>query len=99
MLSAIAFESTDMLGANTTERFLYPPFNWVSLRITGHAMDLEFFSQIHAILRKTGHVTGYGILCGLTFRAVRGTARATVLRINSGGSGSGPVLGRHTHCY
>ena len=63
---------------------LYPLLNWIALRITGHPINFDFFTRLHMILRKVGHLSGYGLLCVLTFRAARGTARLRGLREHSG---------------
>jgi VanZ like family len=80
MIIVIMLESTDMFGSDQTSRLIYPVVNWITLNLTGHAMDYPFFLQLHAVLRKVGHLTGYGLLCAVWFRAIRATARGHLLR-------------------
>jgi VanZ family protein len=68
-LCVIAIESTDWLSAPHTSRFLYPLLHWL------FGFTPEQFEPIHAILRKTGHVVGYGTLCVLAFRSFRSASR------------------------
>lgn len=75
MIMVIATESTEMFGANETGGLIYPIVNWITLHVTGHPINYRLFELIHALLRKTGHLTGYGLLCAVWFRAIRGTAR------------------------
>ncbi len=61
-LCVICFESTPLMGGNRTGRWLTEI--WPS--ILGQA-NTPFFGEVHHILRKIGHFTGYGTL-GLLFR-------------------------------
>jgi VanZ family protein len=66
-LILIAIESSAMLSAQNTSRFLYPLLHFL------FSMDWEGFEVWHFYIRKSGHVVGYGILCILLFRAWRAT--------------------------
>lgn len=63
-MGVIAVESTGLLGSSNTASLL----RWLSPH-----MPLDQMMEIHHILRKTGHVVGYGILSWLCFRAWRAT--------------------------
>lgn len=62
-LVVIALESL-FLSSNVTGSWL-----WGILRALHLPMSWTTFGTLHHILRKAGHVTGYGILCVLVFRA------------------------------
>jgi VanZ family protein len=66
-LIVIAIESTAMLSANNTGRILYPILHYL------FNLDRDHFDDWHFLIRKGGHVVGYGILCILLFRAWRAT--------------------------
>ncbi len=57
----ILIESTRALGADNTSRWLRPAFELMFGRFSNAA-----WSQLHHLLRKTGHFIGYGTVC-LTF--------------------------------
>ncbi|PYX98444.1 MAG: hypothetical protein DMG71_00170 [Acidobacteria bacterium] len=67
-LLLIAIESTDVLSASHTSRFLYP-----LLKYLFGPIDLMKFYYWHGLARKAGHVVGYGILSVLLFRAWQAT--------------------------
>jgi VanZ family protein len=69
-LVLIAVESTDLLSANNTGRFLYALFT----SLFGHINPATFLHW-HHIARKLGHVVGYGILRVLLFRAWQASLR------------------------
>jgi VanZ family protein len=69
-LIVIAFESTAWLSAAHTSRILYPIFHFL------FGMSPENFEPWNFLLRKTGHVVGYGFLSFLLFRAWRETLPA-----------------------
>jgi VanZ family protein len=69
-LIVIAMESTAMASANNTSRMLYPLLHFL------FGMDLQHFEPLHFLLRKGGHVFGYGLLSILFFRAWRETLPA-----------------------
>lgn len=75
-LGLIALESTDLFSSSQTSRFLLPLLTWMF----GH-LNMEHFWLWHHMLRKIGHVVGYGILSLLLFRAWRGTLPATAAEI------------------
>jgi VanZ family protein len=66
-LGIIAIESTGLLSSENTGRFLYPLLHFL------FGVDPLRFALWHFLLRKSGHVFGYGILSVLLFRAWRAT--------------------------
>lgn len=62
----IFFGSTDVLSAEHTSRFLVPFLRWFDPQISW-----GMIVKIHFILRKLGHLTEYGILAGLLWRALQ----------------------------
>lgn len=58
----IALESL-FLSSNVTGSWI-----WKVLRLLNIPISWNTFELFHHVLRKTGHVTGYGILCVLAFR-------------------------------
>lgn len=66
-LIVICIESTSYLSSHQTSRFLYPVLHY--LFGISHAQ----FGPLHHLLRKTGHVVGYGLLSFFLFRAWRET--------------------------
>ena len=53
--------------------------HWLRLiiaRLLGHELEPTLFDAIHHALRKVGHVTAYGVLSLLWFRALRGESRS-----------------------
>lgn len=75
MIMVIAMESSEMFASNKTGGLIYPVVNWIALHITGHQINYRLFEIFHAVLRKAGHLTGYGLLCAVWFRAIRATSR------------------------
>jgi len=67
-LGLIAVESTDLFSSANTGHILYPLLTFLFGPI-----DLVKFSYWHQVLRKAGHVIGYGMLSFLLFRAWRAT--------------------------
>ncbi len=67
-IGIIAFESTDKLSSDNTGTLLYKLLS----HIFGH-VNLYNVLVLNFILRKTGHVMGYGILSLLLLRGWRGT--------------------------
>ena len=61
--------SSDAFSAEHTGRILALLVRW-----TGGALSPTAFAVLHAVLRKGAHVTEYGILALLYFRAWRGAA-------------------------
>jgi len=72
-LIVIAIESTAWLSSNNTGRFLYPIFHFL------FGMTQEDFAPWNHLLRKAGHVVGYGFLSFLLFRAWRETLPAVTV--------------------
>ena len=66
-LVVIAIESTAMLSSSNTSRFLYPLLHFL------FGVDHRHFESWHFLIRKGGHVFGYGLLSILLFRAWRET--------------------------
>jgi VanZ family protein len=66
-LIVIAIESTDWLSSHHTSRILYPLFHFL------FGLDPDRFETWHFLIRKGGHVFGYGLLSILLFRAWRET--------------------------
>lgn len=69
-LIVIAIESTAMLSAANTSRFLFPLLHFL------FRLDREHFEVWHFYIRKSGHVIGYATLSVLLFRAWRATLPA-----------------------
>lgn len=70
-LIVIAIESTTYLSSQHTGHFLYPLVHFL------FGIDEATFEPYHALLRKSGHVFGYGLLSILLFRAWRETLPST----------------------
>lgn len=66
-LIVIAIESTTYLSGQNTSRILYPIFHFL------FGVDRAHFEPWNHLLRKTGHVIGYGLLSFFLFRAWRET--------------------------
>jgi VanZ family protein len=66
-LGLIVVESSNALSSENTSRFLYPILHFLL------GVDPVRFVLWHGLLRKSGHVLGYGILSILLFRAWRTT--------------------------
>ncbi len=69
-LGVIRAESTDMASANNTSTVLYAVISAIAPHV-----EHSFVDQLDAVLRKTGHFLGYGILSVLVFLALRNTNR------------------------
>jgi len=69
-LIVIAIESTDYFSSHNTGRFLYPLLHFL------FGLDPSRFHFWHVVIRKSGHVFGYGLLSILLFRAWRETLPA-----------------------
>ena len=69
-LGVIRVESTDMASAHNTSFVLYKVLSVVAPHVRHESVEL-----LNAILRKTGHFLGYGILSALVFLALRHTNR------------------------
>jgi VanZ family protein len=66
-LTVIAIESTNIGSANNTGRILYPVLHFL------FGIDQVQFEPWHHVIRKLGHIFGYGLLSILLFRAWRET--------------------------
>jgi VanZ family protein len=66
-LIVIAIESTTYLSSQNTSRFLYPFLHFL------FGIKETTFQPYHVLMRKSGHVFGYGLLSILLFRAWRET--------------------------
>ncbi len=73
-LGVIRLESTDWASANHTSVWLYNVISLVNRNVPPPVVD-----QLNAVLRKTGHFIGYGILGVLVFFALRNTNRDRIL--------------------
>ena len=58
MLTLIKMESTDTMSGQHTHGFLARLILWLGLPIHGALLDL-----LNLIMRKSGHMLGYGLLC------------------------------------
>ena len=72
----ILFASTDLFSAEHTGSILES----VITTVIGHPLSVDQFTNIHFLVRKTAHVTEYGILGALFFRALRGERRGWIVR-------------------
>jgi VanZ family protein len=70
-LIVIAIESTTYLSSQNTSHFLYPLLHFL------FGITQAGFEPYHTIIRKSGHVFGYGLLSILLFRAWRETLRGS----------------------
>lgn len=59
--------SSDVFSASHTGGWIEIVISWLGPSLSPQALDL-----LNQILRKLGHVTAYGILSALSFRALRG---------------------------
>ena len=58
MLTLIKMESTDTMSGEHTHRFLAQSLLWLGIPLQGAALDL-----LNHVMRKSGHMLGYGLLC------------------------------------
>ncbi len=68
MLTLIAFESTDQLSGDHTVAWLRQLLLWMGLHLAKHQLSL-----LNQVLRKCGHLVGYGLLCLCWFLLLRGS--------------------------
>ncbi len=73
-LIVIAIESSTYLSSHNTSKILYPLLHFF------FGVDHAGFETWHFLIRKTGHVLGYGLLSILLFRAWRETLPVAVHR-------------------
>jgi VanZ family protein len=69
-MAIIFLGSTDILSAEHTSRFLVPLLRWLDPQISFATLDAIQFG-----IRKLGHLTEYGILATLLWRALRSRTR------------------------
>jgi VanZ family protein len=66
-LIVISIESSSYLSSHETSRIIYPILHFL------FGINYAQFEPWHHVLRKTGHVVGYGLLSFFLFRAWRAT--------------------------
>ena len=66
--AVILIASTDLFSGSNTAGVLQR----IALTIFGHRLAPETAETLNFFIRKTAHLTEYGILSALTFRALRG---------------------------
>jgi len=71
----ISILSTDTFSSNHTSRILIPALHWLFPRAGAETLDL-----LHAVIRKSAHLTEYFILGVLLHRALRGNNRRWKLK-------------------
>jgi VanZ family protein len=71
--AAIFIGSGDSLSSSNTSSFLEPLIHWLLPRLTDEAA-----AAVMAVIRKAGHLTEYGILAALCWRAVHQPSRGDV---------------------
>lgn len=70
--AVILIASTDLFSGSNTSGVLQR----IALSIFGHRLAPETAETLNYFIRKTAHLTEYGILGALTFRALRGDRRS-----------------------
>jgi hypothetical protein len=68
MLSLIKLESTDTMSGEHTHRFLARGLLWIGIPLQGATLDL-----LNLVIRKSGHMLGYGLLCLSWLLLLRGS--------------------------
>ncbi len=68
MLALIKLESTDLMSGAHTASHLRLLLSWVGVHIAERQLDL-----LNAVVRKSGHMLGYGTLCFCWLMLLRGT--------------------------
>jgi VanZ family protein len=71
----ISILSTDVFSSEHTSRFIVPALHWLFPAASGATLEL-----LHAIIRKSAHVTEYFIFSIFLIRALRGKDRGWHLR-------------------
>src|SRR4051812_44289783 len=74
--AAILFASTDAFSSPNTGGVLERIAAW----LVGHPLAPATLDALNFVVRKSGHLTAYGILGALTFRALRGERRSWNVR-------------------
>ncbi len=67
MLTLIKLESTDMMSGEHTASHLRHLLLWIGIHLSDPQLDL-----LNHLMRKTGHMVGYGLLCFCWFLLLRG---------------------------
>lgn len=67
MLSLITMESTDMMSGEHTRNLLWQLCTWFGFHLRRHQLD-----PINLVLRKSGHMVGYALLCLCFLLLLRG---------------------------
>jgi VanZ family protein len=70
--AVILIASTDLFSGSHTGSVLQR----IAMSILRHRLPAETAATLNYFIRKTAHLTEYGILSGLTFRALRGEKRS-----------------------
>ncbi len=68
-LGLIFIDSTDLMSAEHTSRFIEPFLRWLRSDISP-----ETIARVHFMIRKMAHLSEYGVLALLTLRALRAGA-------------------------
>jgi VanZ family protein len=68
MLACISVESTDLMSAQHTHGWIY----FLLQKYFPHVSPWQLW-DVNLMIRKTGHVVGYGLLSATLYRALRGT--------------------------
>ena len=68
MLALISLESTELMSGENTRRMLAKLMQWL-----GHPLSHRSLELLNFVLRKTGHVIGYALLCLSWLLLLRGT--------------------------
>jgi VanZ family protein len=71
----ISVLSTDTFSSEHTSRFIVPILHWIFRGASPGALEL-----MHAVIRKTAHLTEYFVLGFLLYRALRGQERGWRLK-------------------
>lgn len=70
--AVILIASTDLFSGSNTAGVLQQ----IAVTVFGHRLSPETAAKLNYVLRKSAHLTEYGILSALTFRALRGGRRS-----------------------
>jgi VanZ like family len=68
MLTLIRLESTDAMSGHNTGQLLKQALLWVGIQVEGQQLEL-----LNLVVRKGGHMLGYGLLCFCWLVLLRGT--------------------------
>lgn len=68
MLALIKLESTDTMSGEHTSDCLRQLLHWAGVQLSGQRLEL-----LNMLLRKGGHMIGYGLLCFFWLMLLRGT--------------------------